>query len=800
MSDRFQPISMEQLTRWVFTELERRDSLFNIPRRAFFAPRPDHRYRLTEHGVELDTPFGVAAGPHTQLAQNIVAAWLVGARVIELKTVQTLDQIEVHKPCIDVEDEGYNVEWSQELRVHQSFDEYLRAWVLIHALHRRLGWPGERPGVLFNMSVGYDYAGIQQPNVQWYLNAMADASAWLPAYVDIVAQYEPAVREIRDPDPAVRHDHAVDHARLPPGEIEEISRYLIEERNLQTSVKCNPTLLGADRVRRIVNDDLGYLDVQIPDEAFGHDLAWADAVPMFGRLREASATRGLTFGLKLSNTLEVENGRRTFDRDDTMYLSGRALHAVTTNLASAVAEEFSGDLPLSFAGGADAFNVAHLLGSGVRTVTVASDLLKTGGYLRLLQYTEQVDAAFDEVGALDTTDFIRRTAAANGFAGDTGDAAACARFNLRRYAESVRTDWRYQKASFRTDRSKTVRPLGTFDCIEAPCIDMCAIDQQVPRYMDAVGRGDVAEAVRVVREDNPLPIILGRVCDHLCENTCVRTHLDQPLAIRQIKRFIMDREGTDPDLPNTRAQRGGASGGDRWRRSRRACRRRGTRTAWRRGHHLRGPALRGRHGRKRDPGLPAAGGPARAGPGPRGAAGRGDPLLDARRDRCHDRRSEGGRLRGGLRGHRGAGRSPARASGRRCGRDPRRHHVPARRARRPSPERRSAGRRHRRRRHSHGLHPDRHAHRCHHDVAHLSAHRRPDAGGSRGDPRHPRGGRPDRGADAAGRGCASSTAGWPPSSASGPNTEMSATGPVARSRSMWRAPSSRSSSTLSCSR
>ena len=555
MSDRFHPISMEQLTQWVFTELERRDSLFNIPRRAFFAPRPDHRYRLLEHGVELDTPFGVAAGPHTQLAQNIVAAWLVGARVIELKTVQTLDEIEVHKPCIDVEDEGYNVEWSQELRVHQSFDEYLRAWVLIHALHRRFGWQGERPGVLFNMSVGYDYQGIQQPNVQWYLDAMADASAWLPGYIDIVARYEPAVREIEIPSRLSDTMTLSTMHGCPPGEIEQISRYLIEERHLQTSVKCNPTLLGAERVRRIVNDDLGYVDVRIPDEAFGHDLAWADAVPMFHRLREAAAAQGLAFGLKLSNTLEVENGRRTFDRDDTMYLSGRALHAVTTNLAWAVAEEFSGELPLSFAGGADAFNVAELLGSGVRTATVASDLLKTGGYLRLLQYMEHVDAAFDAVGARDTTDFIRRTATANGFAGDVTDAAACARFNLGRYAESVRADWRYQKASFRTDRSKTSRPLGLFDCIEAPCVDMCAIDQQVPRYMDAVAGGDVAEAVRIVREDNPLPVVLGRVCDHLCENTCVRTHLDQPLAIRQIKRFIMDREATSSD-PETRSRAG----------------------------------------------------------------------------------------------------------------------------------------------------------------------------------------------------------------------------------------------------
>ena len=85
------------------------------------------------------------------MAQNIIAAWLCGARFIELKTVQTLDEIEVSKPCIDMQDEGYNVEWSQELKVRQSFDEYVRAWVLIHALHRKLGFPGEAPGVIFNV-------------------------------------------------------------------------------------------------------------------------------------------------------------------------------------------------------------------------------------------------------------------------------------------------------------------------------------------------------------------------------------------------------------------------------------------------------------------------------------------------------------------------------------------------------------------------------------------------------------------------------------------------------------------------
>lgn len=559
MSDRFHPISMEQLARWVFTELDRKDSLFNIPRSAFFVPRADHRFRVREHGVDLETPFGVAAGPQSQLAQNIVAAWLAGARVIELKTIQTLDELDVHKPCIDVTDEGYNVEWSQELRVHQSFDEYLRAWVLIHALHRRFGLPGPTPGVLFNMSVGYNLEGILRPNVQWFFDAMADASAWLPAYVDIVARYEPAVRDIAIPS---RLSDTITLSTMhgcPPEEIERISEYLLVDKGLHTSVKCNPTLLGPELVRQIVNDDLGFADVPIPDAAFGHDLKYDDAVPMFRRLEDVAAGRGLGFGLKLSNTLEVENWRTVFDRDPTMYLSGRPLHAVTANLAARLADEFDGAMPLSFAGGADAFNVADLLGCGMRTITVASDLLKTGGYLRLLQYTEKTDEAFDAVGATSIPEFIIRSAASAGFARATDGApvtvAACAADNLRRYADAVRRDWRYRKASFRMDHTKTTRALGAFDCIQAPCVDTCPIDQAVPRYMDAVRRGDFTEAIRITREDNPLPSILGRACDHLCESTCVRTHLDQPLAIRHIKRFIMDQEaagdGRDVAPPTT---------------------------------------------------------------------------------------------------------------------------------------------------------------------------------------------------------------------------------------------------------
>ncbi len=607
MSDRFHPISMEQLTAWAFTELDKKSSLFGVPRSAFFTPAEDDRFRLDKYGVRLETPFGVAAGPHSQMAQNIVVAWLCGSRFLELKTVQTLDELDVNKPCIDLQDEGYNVEWSQELKVYESFDEYLRAWVLIHALHRKLGFPGSSPGMIFNMSVGYNLEGILKPNVQWYLDVMRDCSAYKQAYVDIVAEWYPEVREIDIPDQISDTVTLSTMHGCPPDEIEKISIYLLEERGLHTSVKCNPTLLGADRVRSIINQELGFGDVPVPDEAFGHDLLYADAVPMLHNLRRVARDQGLVFGVKLTNTLEVNNFRDVFPDDDMMYLSGRALHAVTANLALILTEEFRGDLLISFAGGADCFNVADLLRCGVKTITVCSDLLKSGGYMRMLQYIENLDEAMDAVGALDLSDFVCKSAlrqeqieqfapllqqavlldsgldlhpeacgdlavrlasgapaghtveAIRSWAGehgfDDGRAATLAdravktlsRINLRQYAPQARQEWRSKKDSFRTDSSKTPRPLGLFDCIEAPCLDECPVDQKVPQYMGAVRQGDFAGAVALTREDNPLPAILGRVCDHLCENTCIRTHYDEPLAIRDIKRFIMEHE-QQPEL------------------------------------------------------------------------------------------------------------------------------------------------------------------------------------------------------------------------------------------------------------
>ena len=603
MSDKFQPITMEQLAAWVFTELETRGSVFGVPRELFFVPKPADEFATSVYGQRLETPFGVAAGPHSQMAQNIIVAWLCGARFIELKTVQTLDEIEVSKPCIDIQDEGYNVEWSQELKVRQSFDEYVRAWVLIHALHRKLGFPGEVPGVIFNASVGYNMEGLLKPNMQGYLKNVKDASELVRPYVAIVAKHFPEIGGVAVSDRLADNVTLSTMHGCPPDEIEKIAAYLIGEWGFHTNVKLNPTLLGPERLRQILNKNLGYADVVVPDSAFGHDLKYADAVPMLKRLRDAAKARKVQFGVKLSNTLEVQNHRDAFaKKEKMMYMSGRALHAVTVNLAAKLADEFKGGLMMSFSGGAEAFNVAHLLRCGMKTVTVCSDILKTGGYLRLRQYVESTAEAMKAARAADLPDFVCKEArrvetfgrefekilfealkgheplavnklackniarcliqlpatslvssVVRGWAAEQSltehadelmccVAEACSRINLEQYSASVLAERTLMKRSFERERTKTSRSLGSFDCIKAPCTDECPVNQKVPQYMNLVRQGKFQEAIEVTRSDNPLPSILGRACNHLCEEVCVRTHLDEPLAIREMKRFIMEQE------------------------------------------------------------------------------------------------------------------------------------------------------------------------------------------------------------------------------------------------------------------
>ena len=91
----------------------------------------------------IETPFGPAAGPNTQLAQNIIAGYFAGARFFELKTVQKMDGADlaacINRPCILAEDECYNCEWSTGLYVQQLLRVCEGAWCALKIMAKVYG-------------------------------------------------------------------------------------------------------------------------------------------------------------------------------------------------------------------------------------------------------------------------------------------------------------------------------------------------------------------------------------------------------------------------------------------------------------------------------------------------------------------------------------------------------------------------------------------------------------------------------------------------------------------------------------
>ena len=536
-TDRFTPLDAATLLRWMQHDLPNKQ-LFGIDRELFFMPKPDDPFRMERYGKVLETPLGVAAGPHTQLAQNILSAWLCGARYIELKTVQVLDELNVAKPCIDMADEGYNCEWSQELKLDQSFEEYLKAFVLLYVLRDMLNLPveaepGKGPGFIFNMSAGYNLEGIKSPALQRFLDRMENAEEDVKRIKAGLAPLYPAIEKM--PIPARLSDNLTVSTMhgCPPDEVESIGRYFITERKYNTTIKLNPTLLGPERLRDILNTQLGY-DVCVPDEAFGHDLKYNDGVAIIRNLAAAAETAGVAFGLKLTNTLETTNEKQNLPRSEGMvYMSGRSLHPISINLAERLQQEFDGKLDIAFSAGVDTFNVADTLACGLRPITMSSDILKPGGYGRLHQYLDTLRAEMRKAGAHTIAEWEKSRSP---IAGNPGFA------NLVSYAAAVLGKRsRYHKERFPYVSVKTERPLPRFDCAAAPCMSGCPAEQDIPRYLDAVARGDFELAWRVITATNPFPNVQGMACNHQCQSRCTRINYDKPLMIREVKRFVAEK-------------------------------------------------------------------------------------------------------------------------------------------------------------------------------------------------------------------------------------------------------------------
>jgi heterodisulfide reductase subunit A-like polyferredoxin len=89
----------------------------------------------------------------------------------------------------------------------------------------------------------------------------------------------------------------------------------------------------------------------------------------------------------------------------------------------------------------------------------------------------------------------------------------------------------------------------------SPCRDACPAGQRAQGYIALIREGRFADALRVIKEDNPFPGICGRICNHRCETACNRGLIDEPVNIRALKRFVTDRVYAEPRAPLPPAER-----------------------------------------------------------------------------------------------------------------------------------------------------------------------------------------------------------------------------------------------------
>lgn len=515
MSEVMTPMSFEQLVDWVLQEKKKRGTVFG----QHHAYRADGTHNRTMFGRTLETPIGPAAGPHTQMTQNIVAAYYAGSRFFELKTVQIMDGEElaacINRPCIKADDEGYNCEWSTELTVPQAMEEYIKAWFLLKVIAREFGL-GDMSGFQFNVSVGYDLAGIQSPKVDTFLNSMKHAEdteifkhckAYLLEHADWFEHV--TTEDIEQIPPEICNSVTLSTLHgCPPQEIERIAMYLLTEKGFHTFVKCNPTLLGYEFARKTM-DEMGYDYIQFGDFHFKDDLQYEDAVPMLTRLMNTAKERNLEFGVKITNTFPVDVKQNELPSEE-MYMSGKSLYPLSISLAAKLAKEFDGRLRISYSGGADYYNIERIVDAGIWPVTVATTLLKPGGYQRLTQMAKLLDkenAPFEKI-----------------------DVEAAGKL-----AKEAVKDPHHVKAMKPLPSRKMKKEVPLMDCFVAPCKEGCPIHQDITTYLQLVGEEKYEEAMEVITEKNPLPFITGTICAHNCMSKCTRNFYETPVHIREMK-------------------------------------------------------------------------------------------------------------------------------------------------------------------------------------------------------------------------------------------------------------------------
>ena len=194
-----------------------------------------------------------------------------------------------------------------------------------------------------------------------------------------------------------------------------------------------------------------------------------------------------------------------------MSMSGKALFPLSISLAAKLSAEFAGKLRISYSGGADYFNIDKIVGCGIWPVTMATTLLKTGGYQRFTQVADKVEGICPKK-----------------WEGIDVDA-------LKKLAADAITDGHHVKNIKPVPNRKSTKEVPLLDCFYAPCSEGCPIHQDIPQYVALTGEGKYKEALEVILEKNALPFITGTLCAHNCMTKCTRNFYEESVNIRGTK-------------------------------------------------------------------------------------------------------------------------------------------------------------------------------------------------------------------------------------------------------------------------
>lgn len=454
MSDVMKTMSFEKILNLALEDYYTKGKIFGIEEKDFYRDI-DNSIEMNFCNEYLRFPVGPAAGPHTQLTQNFLAAYLTGCRYFEPKTVQIVDgkqmQEMIARPCIDAKNVGYNVEWSTELTVEEAKEEYIKASVLLQVMGIELGLSDVKDFIL-NISVGYDLKGIQSKKISDFIDDLKDAkdTETFKECIEVLKKNIDKFRKFKLEDIDKITSKITNIVTLSTmhgckaSEILDIATHLMSNKKINTLLKCNSTLLGYDNVRKIL-DDLGYSDIELKREDFEHDLQFDMAKEIIAKLLEVGKENNLTFGVKLTNTLPVVNTRNVMP-GDAMYMSGKPLYPIAINVAKNIASEFK-DIKISISGGIDKNNALDVFSTGIAPITIATLFLQPKGYANN-------NAVLNEMKKL-------------GHAPKGLNLEA-----LNELADKAKTDANYKnKGNGRVLEDK----LETFDCLKSCgiCVDVC---------------------------------------------------------------------------------------------------------------------------------------------------------------------------------------------------------------------------------------------------------------------------------------------------------------------------------------